>query len=355
MHSQAIDRDRPAILIVRRIIYVHSKPPERSFGDRLEQIDQASPFPTCPPGRQSLLKRHPSSKLKRMHRLLLHNEQILDTRENSLSAGQVGLLNGWGVFTTIRVHNGVLFAFERHWARMQRDAKLMRVPFPADPRWLESRLLSLVEANHAHNATLRMAIVRNRGGLFEGPAIARDFDLIAFTTGLKDWGTGARLGVIPNGRFSAGVSSGAKILSWSQNLVWHEEAIANGYDEVLLLNERGEVSECTSANLFLIAGDRLWTPPLSSGCLPGITRELLLSEVRLAGMQAAEKLLTLHDFADADEVFMTSSTRDILPVISIEGIALRGGGQQTARWNTAFQDYLEKYSVTRPVIMIETR
>src|ERR1700690_657100 len=100
-----------------------------------------------------------------MHRFLLHNNNILDAHEKSLSAGQVGFLNGWGVFSTIRVADGVLFAFERHWERMQHDAARMHVPFPADPAWLKSRLRRLIEANAAWNATLRVVVVRNHGGL----------------------------------------------------------------------------------------------------------------------------------------------------------------------------------------------
>src|SRR5712672_3261854 len=128
-----------------------------------------------------------------MHRFVLHNDQILDAHQKSLSAGQVGLMNGWGVFSTIRVADGVLFAFERHWARMQRDARLMHVPFPDDAEWLKTRLFRLIEANAAQNATLRVAVVRNRGGLFEAPNLDRDFDLIAFTTNLTQWGESARL------------------------------------------------------------------------------------------------------------------------------------------------------------------
>src|SRR5882724_8695261 len=110
-----------------------------------------------------------------MHRFVLHNDQILDAHEKSLSAGQVGLLNGWGVFSTIRVADGVLFAFERHWQRMHHDAVRMHVPFPADSGGLKSALLRLVEANNALNATLRVVVVRNRGGLFEGPDQEREF------------------------------------------------------------------------------------------------------------------------------------------------------------------------------------
>src|SRR5579862_4657132 len=128
-----------------------------------------------------------------MHRFVLHNGDILDAHVKSLSAGQVGLLNGWGVFSTLRVSEGVLFAFERHWERMQRDAAKLHVPFPADPAWLKTRLLRLVEANSAWNATLRTVVVRNQGGIWEGPDLTRDFDLIAFTADVNPWGNSVRL------------------------------------------------------------------------------------------------------------------------------------------------------------------
>src|ERR1700722_16943851 len=113
-----------------------------------------------------------------MHRFLLHNDEIRDTGEPILSPGQVGLMNGWGVFSTIRVQDGVMFAWERHWARMQRDAVRLRGPFPDTAGWLEERLYRLNEANRAANSTLRVVIVRNRGGMWEGPA-ERAFDTIA--------------------------------------------------------------------------------------------------------------------------------------------------------------------------------
>src|SRR5258706_2655060 len=116
-----------------------------------------------------------------MHRFLLHNDEIRDAAAHGLSAGQVGLLSGWGVFSTLRVYDGVMFAWERHWERMRRDAERIRVPFPAEAQWLESRLQRLLEANQVQNATLRVVVVRNRGGIFEGPGLTRGLDLIAFT------------------------------------------------------------------------------------------------------------------------------------------------------------------------------
>src|SRR6266851_5653001 len=102
-----------------------------------------------------------------MHRYLLHNGAIRGAGEQFLSPGQVGLLNGWGVFSTLRVYDGGLFEWDRHWRRMSHDAGKVRVPFPSSAAELEQDLLRLVEANQAWNATLRVVVIRNRGGMWE--------------------------------------------------------------------------------------------------------------------------------------------------------------------------------------------
>jgi branched-chain amino acid aminotransferase len=282
-----------------------------------------------------------------MHRYLLHNDSVREASEKLVSPGQVGLLAGWGVFSTVRVSKGVLFAFERHFARMQRDARLMRVPFPSDIDWLRERLLKLIEANDAQNATLRVVVVRNKGGVWEGPGIERDFDLIAFTTGLADWGDGVKLGVVPQARHAESMFAGTKIDSWAQNLCWYEEAHERGLDEVVLLNERDEVSECTSANIFISAGNLVLTPPLTSGCLPGITRELILTEIRVPGIEVRERTILLSDLEAADEVFITSTTRDLLAVASVEGLTVQRKGTARKALQTAFSQYIEDYTVAK--------
>jgi len=273
-----------------------------------------------------------------MHRFLLHNDDIRDAGDLIVSPGQVGLLNGWGVFSTIRVCEGVLFAWERHWARMQHDAAKLRVPFPSSADWLHERLRRLVEANHAWNATLRVVIVRNQGGIWQGPAASRPFDAIAFTAELNEWGESVRLGMIKNARYAANEFAGTKNLSWAENLTWYERAHEQGFDEVLLLNERGEVTELTSANIFAVQDARVWTPPLSSGCLPGVTRSVLL-ELGLAG----EKTLFPADLEAAEEIFVSSTTRGLLPVSSIESLKIRQGHAAMDRLQAEFDRYVEQY------------
>lgn len=284
-----------------------------------------------------------------LHRYVLHNDEIRGASDNLLSAGQVGVLMGWGVFTTLRVTKGILFAFERHWARMKRDAELLRVPFPADPEWLRARLLRLIEINACPEATMRVCIVKNTGTVFVGPAIERDFDLIAMTTGLANWGESVRLTVVPNGRFAASPYSRTKVLSWAFNLNWYHHARELGFDEVVLLNELEDVAECTSANIFAVFGKEICTPPLESGCLPGVTRELLLNEIRVGGLHVSERKLTLDDLQSADEIFVTSTTRDILPVSEIEGLRIAGRQEVWPSLKRSFRDYIEEYICNKAI------
>ncbi|MBA3975216.1 MAG: class IV aminotransferase [Candidatus Solibacter sp.] len=284
-----------------------------------------------------------------IHSKLLYNHEIRSSSDLFLSPGQVGLLNGWGVFSTIKVVEGVLFAFPRHWARMRRDAELMRVMFPWTPDELEQSLLTLVEANQAWNSTLRVTVCRNRGTMWAGPVPATEIELFAFTADRGDWGRAVNLGVVARARDSGNRFAGAKIMSWALNLIWYEEAHAAGFDEVILLNERDEVSELTSANIFAAFGDRVLTPPLkSSGCLPGITRELLLEQIQVGGVTVCEGALTLDDLSRADGLFISSSTRDLLPVAAVDGLAIGRDDRLRSLLLPAYGDYERRYVASAP-------
>ena len=98
-----------------------------------------------------------------------------------------------------------------------------------------------------------------------------------------------------------------------------------GFDEVVLLNERGEVAECTAANIFCVKGGRVATPPLNSGCLEGITRGVLLEIGAAAGIPVEERSLMPQDLYAADEVFISSTNRSMLPVSEIAGHKIGSG------------------------------
>jgi branched-chain amino acid aminotransferase len=283
-----------------------------------------------------------------MHPLMLYGDEIVPHSSRVLSPGQTGVMNGWGVFSTLRAAKGVLFEYHRHWLRMKQDADALGVEMPCSEDELELRLLKLLEANKCPEATVRVSIIRNYGGAWDGHSSESRSDLVGFTAPLKDWGADVALGVQPNARFAANEFVGAKVLSWCMNLAWLERANKRGMDEVLLLNEHGQVAECTSANVFAKFGNRVLTPPLSSGCLPGITRQLLLDTVRVEGYTMEEAPLTVEDLEQADVCFISSSTRNVLAVRSIEGKPLRQDPAFVDAWANAFEEHLQEYVRTYP-------
>ena len=218
------------------------------------------------------------------------------------------------------------------------------MPFDIGPVDLHSALRKLIEANQAFSATLRVALIRNRGGIFEGSNIARDVDLVAFTADLTDWGSGVKLSYVPHGRHAASPFAGTKFTSWAENLTWYEDAHERGFDEVILLNEDGHISECTSANIFVIQDDCVWTPPVAtSGCLPGVTRAILLEEIYIPELTIAERELTPSDLEESDQVFVTSTTRDLLPVLEVDHEPLTQSRAIFKQLQNAFLQYRATY------------
>jgi branched-chain amino acid aminotransferase len=171
--------------------------------------------------------------------------------------------------------------------------------------------------------------------------------VIALTADSKPWGDSVRVDIQPSARFAANEFAGVKITSWAQNLTWAERAQRRGFDETLLLNERGQVAECTSANIFAVLDGSVYTPPLSDGCLAGITREVLLNEIRTEGIRLGERSLTPDDLYRAEEVFITSTTRDLLPVREIAGHALSRAYAIRERLSKAFREFVARDIASR--------
>ena len=281
-----------------------------------------------------------------MHPYVLYNDQIVQSTEPFLRPGQFGLLSGWGVFTTLRIYDGVPFAFERHWQRLSRDAELLHVPLAMKPEQVRANLLRLVEANSVKEATLRLCVVRSQGGFWAGPGSGNPSDVVGLASGLQQWSDSVSLTVAANARYAASPFAGTKSLSWAHNLTLGETARDEGFEEVILLNERGEATECTSANLFAVKDGITYTPPLSCGPLPGVTRAVMLEELDPVDTPVIEKILTVEDLYEADEVFITSSTRELLPVHRILGRELAGGAADwpvMKKLRQALRGYVQRY------------
>jgi len=279
-----------------------------------------------------------------IHRFVFHNDQLTPVEEARLSPGQAGLLNGWGLFTTIRIVQGIPFAFERHWKRLQRDAERTRCPFPFNAAAVQGKLDELLLANQVREGCTRIYAIYNQVGFWRSDENFPRVDLILYSSDLPSYREPVKLGLRENGRHAASPLAGVKVTSWLNNVWSLYEAQQAGCDEVVMLNERGEVAECTAANLFCVRGGAVYTPPLSSGCLEGVTRSVLLDIGARAGAPVEERVLLPQDLYGADEVFISSTNRSMLGVSEVNGHQIaRAPGPVTLKLEKAFAEYVREY------------
>lgn len=283
-----------------------------------------------------------------IHPYVFHNDKLVPVEQVRLSPGQAGLLNGWGLFTTLRVYDGEPFAFERHWRRIQKDAERTRLPLPFAGDKVRAQLAQVLRANQVKEGTARIYIVYNKTGFWQSDEPFPQVDLILYSAGLPSYREPVRLGVRQHGRHAGSPLAGVKTTAWLTN-VWNlYEAQQGGWDEVVLLNERGEVAECTAANIFCVKGGRVLTPPLSSGCLEGITRGVLLEIGAAAGIPVEEHTLMPPELLAADEVFISSTNRNLLAVGEIAGRKFAPApGPLTRKLDQAFSAYVADYLAKR--------
>jgi branched-chain amino acid aminotransferase len=254
------------------------------------------------------------------------------------------LLSGWGLFTTLRVFHGVPFEYERHWRRLERDAARTRLPFPFDAELVRAQVMELVRANEVLEGTARIFAIYNKFGFWQSDEAAPQVDLLLYTGGLPPHTEPGRLDLREHGRHAASPLAGVKVTSWLNNVWSLAAAQERGFNEVVMLNERGEAAECTTANIFCVRRGTVETPPLSSGCLEGVTRGLLLELAPPAGVPMIERTLSPEDLFSADEIFITSTNRSLLGIGEIAGHSYAAApGPITRKLEKMFAAYMNDY------------
>lgn len=229
-----------------------------------------------------------------------------------LTAGDHGLLVGDGVFETAKVVGGEVVALTRHLERLRRSAAGLGLEVPLDDDALRAAVRAVVEANQPDVGRLRITVTGGPGPLGSQRGEAGPTVVLATGPG-GTWPPSATAVVVPWPRNEHGAVAGLKTISYAENVVALAHAHDRGADEALFRNVAGHLCEGTGSNVFLGVDGRLVTPPLSSGCLAGITRELVLEVT-----DAVEVDLTDDDLARADEAFLTSSTRDVQALARID-------------------------------------
>jgi branched-chain amino acid aminotransferase len=282
-----------------------------------------------------------------MHPFVFHVDRILPLKDVRLSPGQAGLLHGWGVFTTMRVLEGIPFAYERHWNRLARDAEKIQLPLSTNEKTLKDAVHQLIEANHVQSGVIRIYFVYNKVTLWHSDESFPAVDLIIYSIDFPTRVGSTQLTVMPQGRHTGNPLTGTKVTSWLNN-VWHfDQARRRGFEDAIVLNERGEVAECTASNVFCVHKGVVSTPPISSGCLRGVTREILLETCPRAGIPIAEKPISVPELLAADEVFISSTTRNVQPVDRIDDRRFASTpGDTTARLAQVMAKYVREYLTT---------
>ena len=282
-----------------------------------------------------------------IHRNIFHNNKLVAIEDVRLSPGQAGLLCGWGIFTTIRISRGEAFAYERHWRRLEKDAALIRLPVSHTAAKVRVHLHDVIRANDVTEGCARIYFVYNQIGFWKSDEQQPQVDLIIYSAPLPQYREPVRLALRPHGRHAASPLAGVKSISWLPNVWAVAEAQKEGFDEVVLLNERGEVAECTAANIFVVKNRKVFTPPLNSGCLEGVTRGILFEIAPEAGIGVAERTLRPEDLYSADEVFISSTNRNLIGVGEIAGNRIASApGPVTHQLEELFSAHVSDY-VTR--------
>jgi branched-chain amino acid aminotransferase len=244
----------------------------------------------------------------------------------------------------VRTYRGQPFRLDKHFERLARDAKLLEIPLPCSFDQLRERFMRLVEANKVGNACVRVYFIHNKIGIWKSAEPFPTVDLLMYSLELPERRGPTQLALTAHGRYAAHPLTGTKVTSWLNN-AWMVETVAHhrGFDDVLLLNERDELAECTAANIYIVKDGNTSTPPLASGCLAGVSRLTMLELAAKAGTPVVERAIPKGELFTADEVFITSTTRQVQPVNQIEDHSWNAPGPVTEKFERMFDSYVEDY------------
>ena len=257
-----------------------------------------------------------------------------------------GLLYGDGVFEGIRFYHDRVFKLPEHIERLWDSAKAINLTVPLTPAQMTEALLETVRQNGLHDGYIRLIVTRGVGNLGLGPDRCKTptVIIIASTIALYPqelYDKGLDVVTCATRRVSPGALSPAiKSLNYLNNILAKIEANMAGAGEGLMLNEQGYVAECTGDNVFIIKHGEIFTPPISSGGLRGITRGVVFQLAAQLGMKISEPDLTRYDLYTADECFLTGTAAEIIPVVKLDNRPIGNGkpGAQTAKLIEKFHE-----------------
>ena len=257
-----------------------------------------------------------------------------------------GLLYGDGIFEGIRFYNGRVFRFEEHLERLWDSARSICLQVPISRREMAAAVLETIRQNDLRDGYIRLLVTRGIGNLGLNPMQCKhpSVIIIAATIALYHesfYRKGLTIVTCATRRSNpAALNPAVKSLNYLNNVMARIEANLAGADEALMLNDAGNVAECTADNVFIIKRGQMFTPPITAGALRGITRSIVFEIAAELGIKITETDITRHDVFIADECFLTGTAAEIIPVIKADGRLIGNGkpGPITARTIARFRE-----------------
>jgi branched-chain amino acid aminotransferase len=274
-------------------------------------------------------------------RLAMIDGVIYASEQAKISVYDRGFLYGDSVFETVRTYAGKTFALDEHMRRLEKSAAALAIALPVPAAELaEETLRAIREAGNAESSA-RVMVTRGVGPMGLDPAAALAPCRVILVEPLhlpadEAYRRGVSARCVQTVRASDAAHS-AKLANYLASVLAVRDAKAAGADEALVVNREGRVVEGTTANVFAVIGGRVVTPALDAGILDGITRAAVIELARAEGMTVELSALTPQELGAADEVFLTSTIREILPVREVDGRAIAAPGPVTRRLHAAFR------------------
>lgn len=281
------------------------------------------------------------------------NDRFVKEEEAQVSVFDHGFLYGDGVYETIRSYGEKIFMRDQHLARLRRSADAIGVTIPKRdwPSLLHESMERNGVGNDGRDAYIRITISRGTGDIGLDPALCPTPTVVIMTKPLKPppperYRTGVSLIVAHTRRnLPSALDPQIKATNFLNNIQAKREAIAAGAFDSVLLNWEGHLTECTVSNLFFVQSGCLCTPALSCGILDGITRGIILSLAREAGIPVNEGRFTAEALMAAEECFLSNTTMEVMPATQLNGQPIGHGmpGSLTGRLHQIFVAQRRKF------------
>ncbi|HEY1173539.1 MAG TPA: branched-chain-amino-acid transaminase [Verrucomicrobiae bacterium] len=242
-----------------------------------------------------------------------------------------GLLYGDGIFEGIRAYHGRVFKLKEHIDRLYYSAKAILLDIPISHAEMMKAVVDTCRANKLRDGYIRLVVTRGPGGLGLNPKRCKKPVIIIIADKIQlyppeFYQKGLDIITVPTTRnLHSAVNPAIKSLNYLNNILAKIEANNGGVEEAIMLNAEGYVAECTGDNIFLVKGNNLLTPPLSAGALYGITRGVVMELAKEMGLTVSEPNLTRYDVFNADEVFLTGTGAELIPVVKVDGRVIGEG------------------------------